>query len=56
MYASLWRFRGDPDDLMRAFDAITAELPLENFRFHASLRAPDVSLNAPRSTWRCSCL
>jgi hypothetical protein len=41
MYASLWRFRGDPDDLLRAFDAITAELPIENFRFHASLRALD---------------
>jgi DNA-binding NarL/FixJ family response regulator len=41
MYASLWRFRGDPDDLLRAFDAITPELPLANFRFHASLRAPD---------------
>jgi hypothetical protein len=41
MHASLWRFRGDPDELLRAYDALAAELPLENFRFHACLRAPD---------------
>jgi hypothetical protein len=41
MHASLWRFRGDPDELLRAYDVLAAELPLENFRFHACLRAPD---------------
>jgi hypothetical protein len=41
MHASLWRFRGDPDTLVRAYDELVAELPLENFRFHACLRAPD---------------
>jgi hypothetical protein len=40
MHASLWRFRGDPDELLPAYDALAAELPLENFRFHACLRAP----------------
>ena len=41
MHASLWHIAGDPDDLLRRYDAMLAELPLSNFRFHACLRAPD---------------
>src|SRR5512132_3444420 len=28
MHASLWRFRGDPDTLVRAYNELVAELPL----------------------------
>jgi hypothetical protein len=41
MHASIWRFRGDPDDLLRRYDALVAEIPPENMRLHLCLRAPD---------------
>jgi hypothetical protein len=39
MYASIWRFAGDPDDLLARYDALVAELPA--LRLHICLRASD---------------
>ncbi len=39
MHASIWRFAGDPDDLLRRYDAMIADLP--GMRLHLCLRAPD---------------
>jgi hypothetical protein len=41
MHASIWRFEGDPDDLLRRYDALTAELPAEIMQLHLCLRAAD---------------
>jgi hypothetical protein len=41
MYASIWRFTGDPDQLMRRYDAMLAEIPSANMRLHLCLRTPD---------------
>jgi hypothetical protein len=41
VYASIWRFRGDPDDLQRRYDALLTEVPTANMRLHLCLRAPD---------------
>jgi hypothetical protein len=41
MHPSVWRFCGAPDDLLRRYDAMLAELPAENMRLHLCLRAPD---------------
>jgi hypothetical protein len=41
VHASIWRFRGDPDGLLRAYDAMLAEVPSANMRLHVCLRAPD---------------
>lgn len=41
MHASLWRFSGAPDDLLRRYDAVLAELGVENMRLHLCLRAHD---------------
>jgi len=41
MRASIWKFTGDPDDLLAAYDAMLAELPTANMRLHLCLRAPD---------------
>lgn len=41
MHASIWQFSGDPDDLLRRYDAMTAEIPTAGMRMHACLRAPD---------------
>ena len=41
MHASLWRFRGDPDDLLARYDAMLTEIPPGNMRLHLCLRAPD---------------
>ena len=41
MYASLWWFRGDPDDLLRRYGAMLAELPSAVMRLHLCLRAED---------------
>jgi hypothetical protein len=32
MHASIWRFRGDPDELVRRYDAMLAETPRGNMR------------------------
>ena len=41
MHASIWRFAGDPDGLLRRYDAMVAEVPRENMRLHLCLRADD---------------
>jgi hypothetical protein len=41
MHASLWKFAGDPDDLLRRYDAVLAEVPQSRLRLHLCLRTPD---------------
>lgn len=41
MHASIWKFSGDPDELLRRYDAMLAEIPPANMRLHLCLRAPD---------------
>lgn len=41
MHASIWRFAGDPDDLLQRYDAMVAEFPTEIMRLHLCLRARD---------------
>ena len=41
MHASIWRFAGDPDELLVRYDAMLAEIPVANMRLHVCLRAPD---------------
>jgi hypothetical protein len=41
MHASIWRFAGDPDDLLRRYDAMAAELPAAVMRLHMCLRGAD---------------
>jgi hypothetical protein len=33
MHASIWRFGGDPDDLLRRYDAMVAEIPWSNMGY-----------------------
>jgi hypothetical protein len=41
VHASLWRFRGNPDELLASYEAVLVEIPAENMRFHLCLRALD---------------
>jgi hypothetical protein len=41
VHASIWRFRGDPDELLRGYDAMVAEIPSANMKLHLCLRASD---------------
>jgi hypothetical protein len=41
LHASIWKFRGDPDDLLAAYDAVMGEIPASNMRLHLCLRTPD---------------
>ena len=41
MHASIWRFRGDPDGLLRSYDRMVAEIPEGKMQLHLCLRAPD---------------
>ena len=41
MHTSIWRFAGDPDELVRRYDAMVAEIPRANMRLHLCLRAAD---------------
>ena len=41
MYASIWKFDGDPDTLATAYEAFTAEMPAEIMRLHLAMRARD---------------
>ncbi len=41
MHASIWHFAGDPEELLRAYDAMVAKIPAENMRLHLCLRAED---------------
>jgi len=41
MHASIWRFAGDPDELVSRYDAMIAEVPAASMRLHLCLRAAD---------------
>jgi hypothetical protein len=41
MHASISRFVGDPDELLRRYDAMRAEIPAAAMAAHICLRAPD---------------
>jgi hypothetical protein len=41
MHSAIWRFGGDPDDLLRRYDAMAAEVPAAAMRLHLCLRAED---------------
>ncbi len=41
MHASIWRFSGDPEDLLRRYDAMVAEIPAATMRLQLCLRASD---------------
>jgi hypothetical protein len=41
MHASIWKFAGDPDELLRRYDAMLEEIPRAGMRLHVCLRAPD---------------
>jgi hypothetical protein len=41
MHASIWKFAGDPNDLLRRYDAMLADIPTANMRLHLCLRARD---------------
>jgi hypothetical protein len=41
MHASIWRFAGDPDDLLPRYDAMLAEIGAANMLLHVCLRAAD---------------
>ena len=41
MHASIWKFHGDADELLRRYDAMLEEIPRARMRLHVCLRAPD---------------
>src|SRR5436189_5102241 len=41
MHASIWTFAGDPDELLRRYDAMLEEIPRARMRLHVCLGAPD---------------
>ena len=41
MHASIWKFTGDPDELLARHDAMLAEVPTDGFVAYLCLRAPD---------------
>ena len=41
MHASIWKFAGEPEELLRRYDAMVAEIPAANMRLHVCLRADD---------------
>ena len=41
MHCSVWRFRGDPDTLERAYRALMEGVPETNHVLHAAARTPD---------------
>lgn len=41
MHASIWKFRGDPDRLLAAYEAMLEEIGAASMRLHLCLRAPD---------------
>jgi hypothetical protein len=41
MHAFIWRFTGDPDELIASYDALIDEISRSSMRFHACVRAPD---------------
>src|SRR3954453_22689183 len=41
MHASIWKFRGDPDDLTARYESMLAEIPTANMALQLCLRATD---------------
>jgi hypothetical protein len=41
VHASIWRFAGDPDDLLRSYDAMLTDIPSASMRLHLCLRIPN---------------
>lgn len=41
MHASIWKFRGDPDELLASYDAMRAEISTATMRLHLCLRSSD---------------
>ncbi len=41
VHASIWKFSGDPDDLLARYDAMMSEIGVGNLRLHICLRADD---------------
>ena len=41
MHASISTFRGDPDELLAAYDAMVADVPAASMRLHLCLRTGD---------------
>ena len=41
MHASIWRFAGDPDELLRSYESMVAEIPAANMRLHLCLSDAD---------------
>ena len=41
MHGSIWHFSGDPEELLRSYDAMLAEIPSASMRLHLCLRTPD---------------
>jgi hypothetical protein len=39
VHASIWKFSGDPDDLLARYDAMMSEIGAGNMRLHICLRA-----------------
>ncbi len=41
MHSSIWRYEGNPEKLLRSYDAMLREVPATSMRLHLCLRAPD---------------
>jgi hypothetical protein len=41
VHTSIWRFAGDPDELLRRYDAMVAEIPPANMQLHLCLRGAE---------------
>lgn len=41
MHASIWKFSGDPDDLIASYESMLAEIPAGNVELQLCLRVPD---------------
>jgi hypothetical protein len=41
VHASIWEFCGEPDELLRRYDAMVAAIPPASMRLHLCLRARD---------------
>jgi hypothetical protein len=41
MYGVVWRFTGDPDELLQDYEAMLADVPTSSMVAHLCLRAPD---------------
>ena len=41
MHASIWKITGETEDLLRRYDCMVADIPIENMRMHLCLPLPD---------------